>query len=81
MAHSFKVVPEPLSNKNGTPSKTRRRYKVVDRTRGGTRLIGYAKTKKDIPALLDQAREAALESHLRRHPNDLHFQRKHGLTS
>lgn len=79
MAHHFKVESRPHLNKDGSPSKTRREYRVIDRPRKNRRLIGEVSSQKDAQVLLQSAREAVIRLHADQHPNDRAFLRKHKL--
>jgi hypothetical protein len=79
MSHKFKVEVIPHRNKDGSPSKTKKDYRVIDRTRSGPRLIGVETSQKAAQGLIDQARVDIVAEHLAKHPNDLAFKKKHGV--
>ena len=79
MSHKFKVEPIPHRNKDGSLSKTKKSYRVIDRTRSGPRLVGVESSQKAAENLIALERGALQLHHLAMHPNDLAFKRKHGI--
>lgn len=79
MAHNIKIKVRPHTNKDGTPSKTKKDYVVVDRHRGKVVEVGVETTKKGAEALVDVRRRLVIQEHMRNHPNDRAFMQKHGL--
>ena len=79
MAHHIKIEPRPHINKDGSPSKTKKDYVVVDRHRGKTVEVGVETTMKGAEALVDVRRRLVVQEHMRNHPNDRAFMQKHGL--
>ena len=61
MAHHLKVETVPDTNKDGSPSKTKKTYLVYDRPRrGGKILKGKTTSKKMLPQLLNDVRAELL---------------------
>ena len=82
MSHHFKVEPIPHINKDGSPSKSKiDGYRVIDRTRSGRKVVGFETNAKAAEMALKTARVNAIEAHLKNHPNDLAFKKKHGIES
>ena len=79
MAHNIKVETVAALNKDGSPSKTRKNYMIYDRTRRGKIFMGKCTSKKELNAHLLDLRSDFIAEHLRKHPNDKAFQRKHGV--
>lgn len=77
MAHKIKVDVIPHTNKDGSPSKTRKDYIVTDRTRQGRVEVGLVHNKVDLDNLVDSYRTWVIDNHLIRHPNDRAFRRRH----
>ena len=50
MAHSFKVVTVPHTNKDGSASKTKKDHYLYDRTHRGTVFMGKCSSKKELEA-------------------------------
>lgn len=80
MAHRFKVVARPHTNKDGSASKTKKDYFVIHTGRGGRRVLP-ARSRTEAEFLIDEERQALIDLHLMRHPNDVNFRRKHGIPS
>lgn len=82
MAHHFKVVTVPHVNRDGSNSKTRKDHLVYHRKRrGGYRLLAVESSRRAAQEVVDVQRQVILDEHLRHHPNDRNFQRKHGITA
>lgn len=81
MSHKFKVEPIPHLNKDGSPSKTKKDYRVIDRTRQGPRLIGVETSQKGADRLISEERAELIRTHAELHPNDQAFMKKHGIQS
>lgn len=79
MAHNIKIKPVPHINKDGSVSASKKDYKVLDRHRGKTMVVGVGSSMKAAENLLIQHRRNIVEEHLTSHPNDSAFIRKHGL--
>ena len=65
MAHHVKIKTLPMLHKDGSESKTRKRYIVTDRSRGKKKIIAEVTSKKsaeqardDYWAVLNAVREA-----------------------
>lgn len=80
MAHHFRVKVRPHRNKDGTPSKTKKDYVVIDRTRSGSSEVGVVSSRKAADDLIEVARKMLHSEHIKKHPNDRAFLRKHGYT-
>jgi hypothetical protein len=76
MAHKFRIKPVPHKNKDGSDSKSKFDYHVLDRTRQGTRVVGVATTKKAAEELVEVERQRLIGDHVKRHPNDQSFRNK-----
>lgn len=80
MAHQIKIRPRPHKNKDGSESKTKRDYVVVDRTRGGRVIeVGVGSTLRAAENLVTDYRNKLVADHLEKHPNDTAFKAKHGI--
>ena len=79
MAHKLKVEIVPHTNKDGSPSKTKKDYILTDRTRGKKLQVGVASSQKALDQLMVDYRSAQAEMHLSKHPNDRAFRQKHGV--
>lgn len=81
MAHHFKVEERPHQNKDGSTSKTKKDYVLIDRTRRGSRVIDVLSSVSNVKGRLMIERKLLIMAHLEKHPNDMAFRRKHGLLS
>lgn len=79
MAHSFKVDVRPAKNKDGSDSKRKKIYTITDRHRKHRVVLGEVHTLPEVNSTIEAARANAHAEHLRKHPNDMAFRRKHGL--
>lgn len=79
MAHHFRIKPVPHKNKDGSDSKSKRDWQVLDRTRQGTRVVGIVTTKKAAENMIDHERAGVVMDHAAKHPNDHKFLDKHGM--
>jgi hypothetical protein len=77
VAHRLKVVVRPHTNKDGSISKTRKDYEVIDRTRKQRLPVGLVHNKKDLDLMTGAYWESVHLRHLRTHPNDKAFLAKH----
>lgn len=79
MAHKIFVKPVPYIKSDGSASDTKKNYEVWDKTRSGKKMLGRfpsrAKAEEAIPGYRDQI----VSDHQKKHPNDIHFQKKHGV--
>ena len=79
MAHKFKVVERPAKNKDGSDSKRKKVYSIIDRCRSGRRMVVDGLTsKKEVELAIAWAREDLVSNHLSKHPNDKAFIAKKG---
>lgn len=79
MAHNMKVEIRPHKNKDGSESKTKKDYVVIDRPRKGCQIeVGVVSSQKAADSLIDVTRKMLHTNHMRKNPNDKHFLRKHG---
>lgn len=79
MAHSIKVEIRPAKNKDGSDSKRKKIYTVIDRHRKHRVQLAEVSTQDEVDSVIELRRESARESHLKKHPNDTAYRRKHGL--
>lgn len=79
MAHSFKVDVRPAKNKDGSDSKRKKIYRVTDRHRKHRIVLGEVHTLSEVDELINTQRANAHAEHLKQHPNDMAFRRKHRL--
>jgi hypothetical protein len=74
--HKFRIQMRPHRNKDGTFSKTRKDYVVIDKTRGKRKRVGVAPSRAKAEEVVFNARQDEVFRHLTEHPNDLAFLRK-----
>lgn len=79
MAHKIKVDILPHTNKDGSPSKTKRDYIITDRGRKGRREVGICTSQKAADMLIEEYRSHLSEIHLNSHPNDKAYRAKHKI--
>lgn len=79
MAHKIFVKPVPHINKDGSESASKKNYEVWDRTRNKTVMLGRFPSKKAAEDAIPGYRDQIVSDHMKSHPNDIHFQKKHGV--
>jgi hypothetical protein len=79
MAHHIKIKVRPHINKDGTESKTKCDYVVIDRFRGKQVEVGVASNRKAAENLITLRRKEVLAEQVQNHKNDPQFKSKHGL--
>lgn len=79
MAHNFRIKPVPHKNKDGSESKSKKDYVVIDRKRKGTRIVGIANSQKAANQMIEDERAVIIWNHANKNPHDQHFLNKHGM--
>ena len=77
MAHNIKITPIPHKNKDGSESKTKKDYRVTDKTRRKVIEVGVASSQKAAEALVSEHRSRVFAAHHAIHPGDRAFNKKH----
>ena len=79
MAHKIKIFVTPHTNADGTLSKTKKDYTVIDRARSGRVVVGVFASEKTAQEAADTHRRAVVWQHATKNPRDQAFQEKHDL--
>lgn len=79
MARKYRIKTVPHKNKDGSVSKTKKDYVVIEKNRGKKREVGVASSGKAAEEMIDEDRRRAFHRHLYSHPNDKMFRAKHKI--
>lgn len=77
--HKISITPVPHVNRDGSKSATKKDYVVTDKFRKQKVHVGVASSMKAAVEMRDNRRAELIRAHVETHPNDKHFQRKHGI--